>query len=174
MIPVVVLLLMAVFQVAVIARDQVLTVHAARAAVREAAVAADGGRVQGAATDVLDGADVEVWRGDVSARRRRDGALPVAHDAAARRCPVPGSGAGGPSGHAAGAVTRRRTERGAATMLVAVVIVVALLAARRSPASAARPSEAARAQTAADAAALAAADQLALGPGRGSCPRRSH
>ncbi len=62
-IPIVVAFLMAVFQVAFIARDQVLTVHAARAAAREAAVAADGGRIRGAATDVLDGAEIEVWRG---------------------------------------------------------------------------------------------------------------
>ena len=47
--PLVVLLLMAVFQIAVVARDQVLTVHAARAAVREAAVDAGRGRVHAAA-----------------------------------------------------------------------------------------------------------------------------
>ena len=64
--PVVVLLLMAVFQVAVVARDQVLTVHAARAAVREAAVDAGSGRVQAAARDVLAGAEVDVAaRGDI-------------------------------------------------------------------------------------------------------------
>jgi hypothetical protein len=58
--PLLFLLLMAVFQVAVIARDQVLTVQAARAAVREAAVGAGNGRVQGAARDVLAGAEVDV------------------------------------------------------------------------------------------------------------------
>jgi hypothetical protein len=64
--PMVVLLLTAVFQVAVVARDQVLAVQAARAAVREAAVDAGRGRVQGAARDVLPGADVEVGaRGEI-------------------------------------------------------------------------------------------------------------
>ena len=64
--PVVVLLLMAVFQIAVVARDQVLTVHAARAAVREAAVDAGRGRVDAAARDVLDGAVVDVKaRGEI-------------------------------------------------------------------------------------------------------------
>ena len=66
--PVVVLLLMAVFQVATVARDQVLTVQAARAAVREAAVDAGGNRVQAAARDVLPGATVDiVARGEIGA-----------------------------------------------------------------------------------------------------------
>ena len=42
------------------ARDQVLVVHAARAAVREASVGADPGRVRDAAWRVTAGADVEV------------------------------------------------------------------------------------------------------------------
>ena len=58
--PLLFLLLMAVFQVAVVARDQVLAVQAARAAAREAAVGAGYGRVQGAARDVLGGAVVDV------------------------------------------------------------------------------------------------------------------
>ncbi len=59
---------MAVFQVAVVARDQVLAVQAARAAVREAAVDAGGGRVQAAARDVLAGATVDVvTRGEIGA-----------------------------------------------------------------------------------------------------------
>jgi hypothetical protein len=58
--PVVIMMLMAVLQVALLARDQVLTVQAARAAVREAAVAAGNARVQGAAKDVLSGAKVDV------------------------------------------------------------------------------------------------------------------
>ena len=58
--PLLFLLLMAVFQVAVVARDQVLAVQAARAAAREAAVGAGHGRVQGAARDVLGGAVVDV------------------------------------------------------------------------------------------------------------------
>jgi hypothetical protein len=60
--PVVVMLCMAVFQVALVARDVVLTVHAARAAAREAAVDAGTRRVEGAAHDVLAGARVEVSR----------------------------------------------------------------------------------------------------------------
>jgi hypothetical protein len=64
--PVVVLMLMAVFQVALLARDQVLTVQAARAAVREAAVDAGEARVRGAASDVLQGAKVDiVTSGDI-------------------------------------------------------------------------------------------------------------
>ena len=61
--PVIVLFLMCVFQVAFVARDQVLTVHAARAAAREAAVGADDKRVRAAAHDVLGGAEVSVQRG---------------------------------------------------------------------------------------------------------------
>ena len=62
MLPLLVLFLMAVFQVAAVARDQVLTVHAARAAVREASVGATPSRVHAAADDVLDGASVEVTK----------------------------------------------------------------------------------------------------------------
>jgi hypothetical protein len=51
---------MVVFQAALVARDQVLTVHAARAAVREASVDAGDGRVRAAAKHVLDGADVDI------------------------------------------------------------------------------------------------------------------
>jgi Flp pilus assembly protein TadG len=58
--PVLVLLLMLVFQVALVARDQVLTVQAARAAAREAAVGADTARVNGAARATLRGAEVSV------------------------------------------------------------------------------------------------------------------
>jgi hypothetical protein len=60
MLPLLVLALMAVFQVALLARDQVLTVHAARAAVREAAVGSGDARTRGVARDVLAGADVAV------------------------------------------------------------------------------------------------------------------
>ena len=53
---VVVLFLLALVQTALVARDQVLTVHAARArAVREASVDAGDARVHAAAPDVLDG-----------------------------------------------------------------------------------------------------------------------
>ena len=62
MLPMVVLLLMAVFQVALVARDQVLAVQAARAAAREAPVDAGTGRIQGAVRDVLPGADVQVGK----------------------------------------------------------------------------------------------------------------
>ena len=145
-IPIVVVFLMAVFQVAFIARDQVLTVHAARAAAREAAVAADGGRIRARATDVLDGAEIEVWRGarigdDVVV----DGALRVEDVVAVDRCLVPGSGTGGPGCDAARAMTRRRSERGAATPLVAVVIVFAMLAATAVARLGGAAAEAARA-----------------------------
>jgi Flp pilus assembly protein TadG len=66
--PVVVLMLMAAFQVALLARDQVLTVQAARASVREAAVASGDARVQGAAKDVLADAHADiVSSGDIGA-----------------------------------------------------------------------------------------------------------
>jgi hypothetical protein len=58
--PFVVLLLLALVQVALVARDHVLVVHAARAAAREASVDAGAARVEAAATQVLPGADVDV------------------------------------------------------------------------------------------------------------------
>jgi len=64
--PLLFLLLMAVFQFAMLARDEVLTVHAARAAAREASVGASGARVRGAARDVLPDARVTIERkGDI-------------------------------------------------------------------------------------------------------------
>jgi hypothetical protein len=61
--PVVVMMLMAVFQVAFVARDQVLTVQAARAAVREAAVGSGTSRIESAARDALPGAQVDITGG---------------------------------------------------------------------------------------------------------------
>jgi hypothetical protein len=58
--PFLVMLLLAIVQVAVIARDYVVVVHAARAAAREASVDAGDGRVRAAATHVLPGAKVDV------------------------------------------------------------------------------------------------------------------
>jgi Flp pilus assembly protein TadG len=58
--PLVVLLLLALVQTGLVVRDQVLTVHAAREAAREASVGADMRRVRAAATEVLDRARVEV------------------------------------------------------------------------------------------------------------------
>jgi hypothetical protein len=64
--PFLLLFLLLVVQVALVARDYVLVVHAARAAVREASVDAGGRRVHAAATSVLPGARVEVGpHGDV-------------------------------------------------------------------------------------------------------------
>jgi hypothetical protein len=64
--PFLVALLLAIVQVAVIARDYVVVVPAARAAVREASVDAGNARVRAAATHVLPGAKVEVGpRGEV-------------------------------------------------------------------------------------------------------------
>jgi hypothetical protein len=64
--PCLLLFLLLVVQVALVARDYVLVVHAARAAVREASVDAGSRRVHAAATNVLPGARVEVGpRGDV-------------------------------------------------------------------------------------------------------------
>jgi hypothetical protein len=58
-----VLFLFALVQVALIARDKVLVVHAARVAAREASVDAGSERVRAAATHALAGAHVDVRRG---------------------------------------------------------------------------------------------------------------
>lgn len=60
--PLLVLLLLALLQTALVARDEVLVTHAARAAVREASVGSAAARVRGAATHVLPGAKVAVRR----------------------------------------------------------------------------------------------------------------
>lgn len=61
--PVLVLLLIALVQTALVARDQLLVQDAARAAVREVSVGADDGRVVDAARRTLGGVEVEVHRG---------------------------------------------------------------------------------------------------------------
>ncbi len=53
-------LLVLVFQVAVVGRDEILVTHAARAAVRAASVTSDPAAITTAATRSLAGADVEV------------------------------------------------------------------------------------------------------------------
>jgi hypothetical protein len=64
--PFLVLFLLLVVQVALVARDYVLVVHAARVAAREASADAGSRRVHAAATHVLKGARVDVGaRGDV-------------------------------------------------------------------------------------------------------------
>jgi hypothetical protein len=60
--PVLVLFLFALVQVALVARDEVLVTHAARAAAREASVDAGSARVRAAATHTLPSADVDVQR----------------------------------------------------------------------------------------------------------------
>ena len=55
-------LLALVFQVALVGRDEILVVHAARAAAREASVTADRARIDAAATRTLPGAVVHVAR----------------------------------------------------------------------------------------------------------------
>lgn len=62
LLPLVLGLLVLVFQVALVGRDQVVVVHAARAAVREAALTPDPGRVREAATRSLPGAETRVLR----------------------------------------------------------------------------------------------------------------
>ncbi|HEX5615201.1 MAG TPA: TadE family protein [Acidimicrobiia bacterium] len=61
--PFIATLVMLVLQSAFVARDQVLVVHAARAAVREASVGADDERVTGAARRVVGDATVDIQRG---------------------------------------------------------------------------------------------------------------
>jgi TadE-like protein len=63
MLPLFVLFLFALVQVALIARDEVLVVHAARAAVREASVDVTGARAIAAARHALPRALVVVHRG---------------------------------------------------------------------------------------------------------------
>jgi hypothetical protein len=53
-------LVVLVFQVAVVGRDEILVVHAARAAAREASVSPSTARVRDAATRTLPGAQVRV------------------------------------------------------------------------------------------------------------------
>jgi Flp pilus assembly protein TadG len=55
-------LLALLFQVALVARDEVMVVHAARAAVREASVTADPARIEAAATRSLSGVNAGVAR----------------------------------------------------------------------------------------------------------------
>jgi Flp pilus assembly protein TadG len=55
-------LLALVFQVALVGRDEILVVHAARAAAREASVTADPARIDAAATRTLPGSVVRVAR----------------------------------------------------------------------------------------------------------------
>jgi Flp pilus assembly protein TadG len=60
--PIVLALLVLVFQVALVARDEILVVHVARDATREATVTRDPGRIATAATRNLPGATVRVVR----------------------------------------------------------------------------------------------------------------
>jgi uncharacterized protein (UPF0333 family) len=60
--PVLVLALLAVLQVALVVRDRIAVVHAAREAARAASVDPDPGRAQRAAHRTLPGADVHVGR----------------------------------------------------------------------------------------------------------------
>ena len=62
--PVLVLLLLALVQTALVARDAVLVQDAARAAAREASVGASAGRVRDAARRSLPGVSIDVQRGD--------------------------------------------------------------------------------------------------------------
>ena len=69
--PLVFALLVLVFQVALVARDEILVVHAARDAAREASVTRDPGRIAAAAARNLPGATVRVVRRGRSASRSR-------------------------------------------------------------------------------------------------------
>jgi hypothetical protein len=62
LLPLLMTFLVLLFQVALVARDQVLVAHAARDAAREAAVTADPRAVHAAAHETLPGADVRVVR----------------------------------------------------------------------------------------------------------------
>ncbi len=60
--PLVFALFVFLIQVALVARDEIRVVHAARAAAREASVSTDESRVRSVATRALNGATVEVSR----------------------------------------------------------------------------------------------------------------
>jgi len=62
--PVLLMFLLTIVQVALVGRDQLLVQDAARAAVREASVGADAGRVRDAARRTLGGVTVDVTRAD--------------------------------------------------------------------------------------------------------------
>jgi Flp pilus assembly protein TadG len=55
-------LLALLLQIALVARNEVMVVHAARAAVREASVTSDAGRIEAAASRALPGATARVVR----------------------------------------------------------------------------------------------------------------
>ncbi len=62
LLPLIFALLVLVFQVALVARDEIVVVHAARDAAREAAVSSDAGLVTAAARRNLPGAKVHIVR----------------------------------------------------------------------------------------------------------------
>lgn len=62
LLPLLVTMLVLLFQVALVGRDQMLVVHAARDAAREASVTASPARVRAAAARTLPGASVRVLR----------------------------------------------------------------------------------------------------------------
>jgi hypothetical protein len=60
--PLLLLMFVLLFQVALVGRDQMLVVHAARDAAREASVTASPGRIRAAAQRTLPGASVRIVR----------------------------------------------------------------------------------------------------------------
>lgn len=85
--PVVVMAALGVVQVALVVRDQVAVVHAAREAARRAAVDPDPGRALAAARRVLPGAELDVGRRppvgeqiEVTVRYRSRTSLPLVGD----------------------------------------------------------------------------------------------
>lgn len=75
--PLVVMLLLAVLQVALVARDQILVVHAAREAVREAAVDPRPAAIRAAARRAAKGLKVDALRTETSSQGGRTSIVTV-------------------------------------------------------------------------------------------------
>jgi secretion/DNA translocation related TadE-like protein len=160
---------LALVQVAVLLKDQLVVVESARAGAREAAVTQDDAATRRAATEAA--SSLDATRLDVTVERQGGAGTPVSVGVtyhAPIAIPVLAvplhRGPFGHRHHASGDRVRR-AERGSVTVLVAgVLLLVGVLT--LASVDLLRALEAkARAQTAADAAALAAAQEIAAPSG---------
>ena len=160
-------LLVLLFQVALVGRDEILVVHAARAAAREASVTTDLARINAATAARCPVRSCRSHAGAGSASLSRS----TSRTRSSRACPswvrcCPTSRCM-PRGDARRAVTSsarsRAGERGSVVVLMVAAVVIAALCCVAAARLGGAATQRARADTAADAAALAAADALALG-----------
>ena len=174
--PAVVLLLLALVQFALIGRDELLVVHAAREAARAASVAGSGDGRRAADPAGSEGGDLGRRARGRSRRGRR--VVPVGDRSAAHRsarsrsvAPRAGHDARGAvamtAGMTTGSAASANGERGSVALLVCGLVGLAVLLMLAIVAVGGAVVLAGRAEAAADGAALAAADTLALGT-RGS------